>query len=128
MRRVHDGRAAAMHLYLIHRNIALQGLLAPVLPGAQWELREPTHLKASKAAGRVLELAGRIVGYLRELPAGTRKVPTKHLRDFLGLDGSPADKMAFSRAIAEVTDTGHGWAREGQSLVRRDGEYYFAEA
>jgi hypothetical protein len=127
MRKVRDGRALPMHLYVVHRSVQLRELLKPVMPGASWSFRTPKHLATARRQGRVAELCSNLILHLQDVPHDQRRVPTRALRAVLGVESTGRDNCAFADAIAEVAE-GAGWAREGHALVRRDGQFFFGAA
>ncbi len=125
-RRIDNGNAKPMKLYFVHRHVGIRHLLDQVMPGAEWEFRQPKHLKAGKAAGVVVELVAQLLTFLRSVPDGVRKVSSKKVKLALDLADSDATNKAFTRAAQEVTEFHScGWALEGRSLVRRDLAFYF---
>lgn len=117
-RRVDQGRAKAMRLWLIHYDPDLRGSLEPVMPGARWTFQEPRFLKKSTLGqlGRVLR--GRILEALHGQPAAVLKVSIRALKKQMALGSSDAAKRAFTRALRGLDLQAHGWVIEGQSLVR----------
>ena len=127
-RRIDNGKALPMKLYFVHRDIGIRTLLDQVMPGATWETRSPKHLKEANATGVVLELATRLLDYLRALPEEVEKVSSRTVKDDLRLAEDEGTKKAFTRAVEVVTEyRNHGWDTEGRSLVRMNFAYHFGD-
>jgi len=110
---IEDGKARPMRGYIIHRDLALQGELSKVMPGAVWKTWEPKHGDARK--GIIAATAAKIADHLRRLPEGTDKVSTKRLKTALGLDN--LHTSTFKAAVREVVSL-VPWRSEGRSLTR----------
>jgi hypothetical protein len=125
-RRVVNGKAKPMHLYLIHRGLKLKTILDKVMPGAQWFYPDPVHLKKAAANGRAAAMLGRLLEYLGGVPDGTLKVSSKAAKATMNLPPDDATAHAFKAAAAALEVDEHGWTREGRSLVRAAVAYGFA--
>jgi len=117
-RRMDQGRAKAMRLWLIHYDPDLRETLEPVMPGARWTLKEPRFLKKSTLGQLGRELRGRILEALHEQPEEVLKVSIRALKKQMALESTDAAKRAFTRALRGLDLQAHGWVIEGQSLVR----------
>lgn len=117
-RRVDEGRAKAMRLWLIHYDPDLKNCLEPVMPGARWAFREPRFLKKSTLGQRGSEMRGRILEALRGLPEEVQKVSTLALKRTMGVETTEQAKKAFTRALKCLDVQLHGWTLQGRSLVR----------
>lgn len=126
-RRVDQGRAKAMRLWLIHYDPDLKESLEAVMPSACWSLLEPRFLKASTLGRRGSEMRGRILEALRGLPKEALKVSTRALKKQIGLETTEAVKKAFTRALQSLDLQAHGWRLDGKSLVRGAAAYGFGE-
>lgn len=124
-RRVDQGRAKAMRLWLIHYDPDLKESLEAVMPSACWSLLEPRFLKASTLGRRGSEMRGRILEALRGLPKEALKVSTRALKKQIGLETTEAVKKAFTRALQSLDLQAHGWRLDGKSLVRGAAAYGF---
>jgi hypothetical protein len=124
-RRVNNGMAEPMTAYLIHRSDKLQGTLEAVMPGAQWERRQPTYLKPSNAEDVSDDMASAINEYLRKVPVGTDSVSCRSVAKALEVADRQATKKAFTRGGAIVESLGSGWAKVGQHFKRGACRYGF---
>jgi len=128
-RRVTNGRAHPMRLYVIHRNVGLRHLMARVMPHARWQLREPRHLKTARAEGQTVEILAVVLDHLRQLPATTLRISSRKLKEALQLPKDETTKKQFTRAMQRLADeTSAGWKVDGQSLVRSAVAYGFLTA
>jgi len=118
-RRVSNGSAAPMKVYLVHRGINLRHRLEKVMPGAVWTLREPTHLRTKKEGGAVEAMATLITERLSLVLEGIGKVSARAMKEALKLDPQDeAAKSAFTRAVKLVDQANMGWTIDGRSFVR----------
>jgi hypothetical protein len=125
-RRINDGKALPMKLYVFDRHLGLKTKVSQVMPNVKWETREPKYLPAAKAAGVVEELAVRLLDYLKRLPQTTEKVSSQVAKRALGVGLDEASKKAFQRAVDAITEyREHGWDFQGRSLVRVSFASYF---
>lgn len=85
-RRVDQGRAKPMRLWLIHYDPDLRETLEPVMPGARWSCLEPRFLKRSSLGQLGRELRGRILEALHGLSEEVLKVSIRALKKHLGLN------------------------------------------
>jgi hypothetical protein len=125
-RRVNQGRANPMRLYLIHSDLGLKTSLDAVLPKAQWSYPEPRFLKKAAVAGRPLLILGQILEALQKLPEDVMEISSVKLRARLG--GLPQDKAtshAFTAAVRALDLQTHGWTLSKKSLVRGAAAYGF---
>ncbi len=123
-RRIVNSKAQPMSLYFIHRRRDIKDRLDKVMPGAVWEFRRPTYLKAAQREGVTRELTARLLGHLRALPSTTNKVPTRGLKAALGVAPDAATQELFRMAVREIDKSSTcGWARSGHAMVRRDGAF-----
>jgi hypothetical protein len=120
-REVDLGQAKPMTAYVI-LPWPLQPYLGPVMPGLKHEVWVPAH--GGICDGAAMRTALAILDYLRKLPEETRKVPTRHIREVLGIPGGQA--RAFRRAVEQLGELCEEWTREGHSLVRSAGPFGFA--
>lgn len=125
-RRVDQGKARAMRLWLIHRDPDLHHTLEAVMPGAKWSWQVPRFLKASSLGHGGSEMRGRILESIRNVPQEVLKVSTRALKKQMGLERSESTKKAFTRALQSLDLHVHGWRLEGQSLVRGASAYGFS--
>ena len=113
-REVDQGQAKPMDAYVI-LPWALEPYLAPVMPGAVYEVWTPVYSGISDAVVTPMALA--ILQHLRGLPQATRKVSTKTIKAALCIPA--AQRLNFSRAVQQLADLASGeWVRDGHSLVR----------
>lgn len=117
-RRVDEGRAKAMRLWLIHYDPDLRDTLEPVMPGARWAFQEPRFLKRATLGQRGSEMRGRILEALRVLPEEVQKVSTLALKRTMGIETTEQAKKAFTRALNCLDVQLHGWTLKDRSLVR----------
>lgn len=117
-RRVDQGRAKAMRLWLIHYDPDLRDSLDPVMPGARWAFQEPRFLKRATLGQVGRELRGRVLEALNGQPEEVLKVSIRALKKQMALESTAATKRAFTRALRGLDLQAHGWVIEGQSLVR----------
>lgn len=126
-RRVTEGRAWPMRGYLIHKSTRLRDALLPVMPGVQWAVVEPRHLKPARTEDVAHDLALRIIDHLREVPDDRDAVSSKEVKEALGVGGNAAEDKAFSRAAALVGDLSGEWSRGPRGFVRRAARYGFLD-
>lgn len=124
-RRVDQGRAKPMRLWLIHHDPDLKETLEPVMPEARWSLLEPRFLKRSTLGRLGSEMRGRILEALRGLPEEVHKVSTQALKKQMGEETTEQAKKVFTRALQSLDLERHGWRLEGRSLVRGPSAYGF---
>jgi len=121
-RRVSLGKAKAMRLWLIHQDAGLRDVLDKVMPQAQWSYPDPKHIKKSTLGAVGVTMRGRILDALRGLPADVTKVSVQALKKAMGnMEGS---SDTFTRALDSLDINGHGWMKEGKSLVRATAAAY----
>jgi hypothetical protein len=114
-REIDRGQAKPMKAWVIHPR-PLQRLLEPVLPGAQWRTWVPVHGGVC-GSSEVAQLAARMSDYLKTLPATAERMPTKQIREVLGVPAEAA--RTFQRAVERLLDLSAGdWEKQGQALVR----------
>lgn len=114
---VHEGQAAAMKLYLIHRELAIRPILGKVMKGAQWKLWETVH-ETSSSAGVIDLLCLRIVEYLDTLPPQTTTISTMKLKQEMKLEGESMVRQSFTKAISQVDSLSGTWTLNGRSMVK----------
>ena len=124
-RRIKDGKADPMHLYLIHRSAGLKALLDRVMPGARWSYPAPGHLKKASSEGKATGFLNQLLAYLQGLPAGTDKVSSQVAKKALSVPDTGADAKAWTRGLDLLDLDAHGWRREQKSLVRGSLAYGF---
>lgn len=118
-RRVNNGLAGAMDLYIIHRSKELAQTLAPVMPNAIWSYREPKHIRRAHEDAKTQVMLEQVVVFLHSLPDHVHKVSTTEAKKQMGLTGSTkAETMLFTRACRLLHIDEHGWEHEGRSFVR----------
>ncbi|WP_428417382.1 hypothetical protein [Methylibium sp.] len=117
-RRIDNGKAQAMKLFLIHRSKGLRDLLDHVMPKAQWHYPEPKHLQKAAGDGKSVTLLAQLLAHLDALSPGADKVSSAKLKKAMRLGTSEAEMKAYSRCLDLLDPASHGWAREGRSLVR----------
>lgn len=117
-RRIINGKASAMALYVIHRDPGLKTILDRAMPAALWSYPEPRHLKKAAGEGRAAHLFGQLIVYLQGLNEGTDRVSSKVAKAALSLDKDNATRLAFGRATELLDPDLHGWVSEGRSFVR----------
>jgi hypothetical protein len=118
-RRVTNGMAGAMKLYIIHRSPELQALMAQVMPNAVWIDHQPKHLAKANEAVKTQGMLGDILVYLNAVTGDTQKVSTTAAKKDMGLTGATvAEAKLFSRACKELDLILHGWEHQGRSFVR----------
>jgi hypothetical protein len=113
------GQAKAMTLHVIHSR-PLQKRLERVLPGARYQVWEPSFATASDRETAPLAIA--VQEHLRQLPETVRKVSTRQLKK--ALDVPAKLDRTFSRAVALIGRLGSEWTLEGRSMVRVDGGFH----
>jgi hypothetical protein len=111
-REVNMGQAKPMDAYVI-LPWALEPHLQPVMPGAAFDAWLPVHGEVNNSEATRMALA--VLEHLKGLPESVLRVPTKNIREALSIP--TAQKMAFSRAMKQLTDMSQ-WQRQGHSLVR----------
>jgi hypothetical protein len=110
--------AAPMPAYIIHRSKGLRDDLAPVMPGAVWEFRDPVHLKKANAEGIANETALAILG-CRD------SITCREVSKLLGIADTPAAKQAFTRGGKLVESLDSGGANVGHNFKRGSARYGF---
>jgi len=126
-RRVNNGKARAMRLYLIHRGLGLKTMLDKVMPGAVWSWPEPQHLRKATADGRAAAMLGQLLEYLRTVPETIQKLSSKAVKVGLNITGDRVNEDAFKDAAGALELSRHGWVRDGRSLVRGSIAYGFTD-
>jgi hypothetical protein len=121
---IRDGKALPMRLYLIAQDVALQGLIAKVMPGVRWSYRDPVHLAKANATGKQLQLLGQIITYLDGMPSEVERVKSSEIKAALTLERDSDDK-AFTRAGELLDLNDHGWVRRGRTFMRGATAYGF---
>jgi len=103
-----------MRGYLIHRDLALQGELSKVMPGAAWRTWEPKHQGGARK-GIIAATAAKIAEHLKGLPETVGRVSTRQLKVALGLTEVHANTLtaALREAMSLVP-----WRMEGRSISR----------
>lgn len=114
-----------MNLYLIHMDAGLKDVLDRVMPHAQWSYPEPKFIKKHTLGSVGATMRGRILAALREIPNEVTKLSSRTLKESMGLEGGEDIKSAFTRAMASLDLTQHGWKLEGRSIVRGATAYGF---
>lgn len=125
-RRIKDGKADPMKLYLIHRSAELKGLLDRVMPGAAWSFADPIHLKKAVGETKAAGLLGQLLAYLQGIPRGIDKVSSRAAKEALSIPDTPADAKAWTRGIDLLSVESHGWRKQGRSIVRGAAAYGFS--
>lgn len=125
-RRITNGKAWPMKLYLVHKNAGLKAILDRVMPGAAWHYPQPRHLKKAAEESRAAQLRGELLAYLRTLPETVAKVSSRELKKALGLSTDDATRGAFVRARDLLDPDTDRWVPEGRSLVRVTARYGFS--
>lgn len=116
-RRMTNGKAHAMRLYLIHRDAGLKTLLDRVMPGAEWLYPEPAHLKKAAGEGKAAQLLGQLLAHLATVKEET--VSSTLAKRVLGIDPKDgAAKKTFSRCTELLDPDVHGWCLDGRSFKR----------
>lgn len=115
---VEDGQAKPMEVYLFHSKANIQSALQSIMPGLKWNVWIPTFANEDSKHSEIDIKAMEIKAYLDKQPEQRIKVPTKEIRDALGLN-IHIDKLrkVYDRAIQKVCCSGL-WQRHGQSLIR----------
>lgn len=117
-RRVDNGKALPMHLYVIHADPHLRDTLDRVMPGAVWDFPEPRFLKKAATTSVEVEMLHRMLTALRELPSSADRISRKALKKTLGLDASKATAQLFTKAGGRIVPDLHGWQAAGQWITR----------
>lgn len=115
-----DGQASPMQLYLIHRDLGIRKALARVMPGVQWEVWKPKHMRAD-TMGATAMIALQVSEFLGRLGQEVSRISTRQLKSDLGL---AVPSRTFSDALGMLGSTSPDWKLEGRSLVRRDAAYH----
>lgn len=118
-RRVDNGKALPMHLYVIHADPLLRETLERVMPGAAWSYPEPRFLRKATTTSAEVEMLGKVLALLRSLPPTQDRITKKALKKALDLDQSKATAQLFTKAGARIDPTLHGWEAVGQWVERR---------
>jgi len=126
-RRIDNGKAQAMKLYVIHHSGGLRALLDRVMPKAQWYCHDPKHLKKAAVESKVAGLLAQVLAHLNDLPELTPALSSTQLKKTLGLTILPAEVKAFTRALDLLRPDVHGWARQDRSVVRCNGYGFQAQ-
>lgn len=116
-RRVTDGVASPMKVFLLHKDLGLKGDLETVMPGIKWSCKDPEFLPVARG-GMGDDLALRIAKALVDLPATQSTISTSKLKQALQIPMGDAMKRMFSRAASAAADTLQGWTLQGRSFVR----------
>jgi len=124
-RRIVNGRACPMDLYVIHRSAGLKGLLDLVMPGAVWTYPDPKHLKKAAGEGKAAQYFGQLLAYLGALPSGVSKVSSRAIKEALQVPDTGADAKAWARGLELLDLEVHGWTKEARSIVREAEVYGF---
>lgn len=124
-RRIDAGKAMPMRLWFIHRSPGMRAILDRVMPGAVWCFPEPHHLKKASADSKAAQLLGELLAQLRNVPEVVQRVSSRALKEAMNLAKDTATERAFSRAVALIDPTDHGWHLQGRSLVRGVEAYGF---
>lgn len=127
-RRVDQGKARPMKLYLVHKHKGLKALLDPVMPGAQWHYPDPRHLQKAASEGKADEFHRQLVGHLQTLGPEVDKIPTRRVKLALGIPQTPADAQAWKRGLQKLDSAKLGWVLDGQCLIRGAARYGFNAA
>lgn len=123
-RRVTDGKANAMRLWLIHLDAGLKDSLDKVMPKAQWSYPTPRHIKVCASSAAEVTMPGRILEALGGLAPGMTKISVQALKKAMALETGKTTKDAFTKGINGLDLTAHGWARDDRSLVRATAAAY----
>lgn len=117
-RRITNGKAHAMRLYLIHRDAGLRTLLERVMPGAVWHYPEPEHLTKATTEGKAVQLFGQLVAYLGGLPVAVDLVSSRAAKAGIKVETDKATDKAWTRGLELLDPDLHGWDLEKRSFVR----------
>lgn len=120
-RRINNGKALGMRLYLVHRSKGLKTILDRVMPRARWYYPDPKHLKKSTSEGRSTALLGQVLAYLDALPEAEIKVSATRIKRSIEVGTSEAEKKAFGRSLELIEPAIHAWGRDGRGLIRMNG-------
>ncbi len=110
-RRTHDGVAAPMRAWIIHKDPRISVRLNEVLPGARWCRWAALGAEQTKT-GTIL---ADVLAHLGDVPAGQTKVSTRNLKAHLGYTKVPP--RTWTDAIQALPEES-GWRLLGRSLVR----------
>jgi hypothetical protein len=117
-RRVVNGRAQPMKLYLIHRNLGLKAILDKVMPNAQWFYPDPKFLKKAAGETRAARVVGELLAHLDGLDEAEDDVSTKRVKAAIGLTTKGGDVDAWKAALKLFKTLGTEWEAGGRGFVR----------
>lgn len=100
-------------------------MLEPVLPGASWEFRTPSHLKPANGEDVAADAAAVILDFLRKVPDGVDSVACREVSAALGIEKTAAAGQAFTRGGKLVESFGSDWAKVRSSFQRGATRYGF---
>ncbi|WP_304306662.1 hypothetical protein [Pseudacidovorax intermedius] len=116
---VRDGKASAMRLHLLFKDMTLRGLLEPVMPGATWDYPPPSHLPPSQQTGKTSAMLAKLLATLSAYPEDRVSITSRELKSRMDLDPHDrAKKEQFTRAIGQLHGPIHGWERKGRGVQR----------
>ncbi len=107
------GRTKDMRVWLIHRGKQIRERLDDVMPGLKWKTWETDQ---AKPKGKIERLADRISDYLKQLGSSDQQVPTRKIKEDLGLSKIPP--KTFTQAAKKVSPEETGFQHKGRSFER----------
>ena len=113
-RTAHDGQAAPMRAWIVHRDDSIQAELSRVMPGVRWAVWEQSGKRVK--TGIIAETAMRIAGHLEALAETTQCISSRALK----ADAELAElaPRTFTWALDRAVERLPGWTKEGRSVVR----------
>ncbi len=109
-----EGKTEPMKVWLIHRGKQIREALDVVMPGVKWRTWET---KQVKPMGKIEELARKISEYLKQLGFSVQLVPTRRVKEDLGLSAIPIS--TFTQAAKKVSPEETGFIHKGRSFERQ---------